>query len=226
MKRILVAALCVLAFGFTANAQEKDSVSVYRKGKPRFYIGLGVAVTDYDFNKKLANSSLPEINEGVFELSLGVTNMNDHFVSDLEWNTDYYGDKKTTGERVRTLSTGIKWRPQYIIFKKGGSFFSAGLDLSYVYNTVNIFTRGNTIDLDNLNPATHTGHISLYNNNIYLGPSASFGILSNKEDSFRITTGYEWNIARASWKSEYADVLNTVKENGQGRFYIKLIWVQ
>ena len=70
----------------------------------------------------------------------------------------------------------------------------------------------------------HTGHISLYNNNIYLGPSASFGVFQTKQNPLRLTTGYEWNISRASWKSEVANVQNTVKENGVGRFYVKLLW--
>jgi hypothetical protein len=224
MKRILVAALCVLAFGFTANAQDSLKVNP-NKDKVRLYLGGGVAVTDYNFNKKLANSDLPTISKGVFELTVGFNVLNKHTVSDFEFCGDYFSNKTTAGEKVKTLGAGFTWRPHYIVYKKGGSFFSAGFDTTLMITSVDIYTRDNTIDLNDLNPETHTGHISLYNSSFYIGPSMSFGILSDKDDSFRITTGYGWNVARASWKSDYANVDNTVKENGQGRFYAKLIWL-
>jgi len=224
MKKIACIALALLGLqSVSAQETKKDSIMVHKDVK-HFYIGFGAEYMDYKLNDKLKNSNLPQINPGAFELSIGVNHTSKHILSDLEWNTDYYTDRKTTGERVRLMATGIKWRPQYIITKTAGSIFAAGLDLSFVYNKVDIYTRGNVIDLNNLDPALHTGHISLYNNNMYLGPSASFGAFQNKAFPLRLTAGYEWNLARASWQSEFARVNNTAKESGTGRFYAKVIW--
>lgn len=227
MKKSLLLALAFIGASSAVMAQQKDSLYVhkdYSGSWGKLYLAGGFASTDYKLSDKLVASGLPAINNGTFELSIGLTKINKRMLSDLEWNTDYYADKKADGQKVRTVSSGIKWRPQYLFFQKKGIFAAAGFDLSYMYTSVNIFTLGNTIDLNNLDPTTHYGHISLYNQNWYLGPSASFGVLQDKENSFRVTTGYEWNVARASWHSDYASVSNTVKESGQGRFYAKLIY--
>lgn len=227
MKKILLlGALCF--FGVQSSiAQEvktdSTTTGTYRV-KRNFYIAGGAQFTDFKLNDKLKASNLPEVKSGAFELSIGVNKTGKDFSSDLEWNVDYFADGKTPADRVRFLSTGLKWRPQYIVSKSDDMLFTAGLDLSWVINTVNIYTRGNVIDLDNLDPAQHSGHISLYNQNVYLGPSASFGVFQNSEFPLRLTAGYEWNLARATWRSEYAQVANTTKESGQGRFYAKIIW--
>lgn len=225
MKKSLLLALAFIGISSAAMAQDSTFVHKdYSDKWGRFYIGAGFASSDYKLSDKLTASNLPAINNGAFEFSIGLTRINKRMLSDLEWNADYYADKKADGQKVRTISSGIKWRPQYIFFRQKGIFAAAGFDLSYMYTAVNIFTMGKTIDLNDLDPTTHYGHISLYNNNWYLGPSASFGVLQDKENSFRVTTGYEWNVARASWHSEFASVSNTVKEGGQGRFYAKLIY--
>ncbi|MFP9114058.1 hypothetical protein ACLI1A_08940 [Flavobacterium sp. RHBU_3] len=228
MKKVLLfAALCIAGVQ-GAFAQQTDSLTVHPGFKSewgRIYLAGGVATSSsLKLNDKLTAQGLPEVSNTVFEISIGTTRINGCMLADLEWNTDYFADQKTTGERVHTVATGIKYRPQYIFFKRKGMFAAAGFDISFMYNKVDIYTRGNTIDLNSLDPATHSGHISLYNKNCYLGPSASFGVLQHKENALRLATGYEWNIARASWHSEYASVTNTVKEGGQGRFYAKVIW--
>jgi hypothetical protein len=227
MKKSLLLALAFIGASSAVIAQEQDSTFVHKDYGDKWgkiYIAGGFVSTDYKLSDKLMASALPAIDNGAFELSVGITRINKRMLSDLEWNTDYYSDKKANGEKVRTVSAGIKWRPQYIFFRQKGIFAAAGFDLSYMYTSANIFTMGNTIDLNDLDPTTHYGHISLYNNNWYLGPSASFGVLQDKENALRVTTGYEWNVARASWHSDYASVTNTVKEGGQGRFYAKLIY--
>lgn len=227
MKKILLlGALCF--FGVQSSiAQEvkTDSTTTnINRVKRNFYIAGGAQFVDFKLNDKLKASNLPEVKAGAFELSIGVNKTGKDFSSDLEWNVDYYADGKTPAERVRFLSTGVKWRPHYVVSQSKDMIFTAGLDLSWVLNNVNIYTRGNVIDLNNLNPAEHSGHISLYNQNVYLGPSASFGVFQDSEFPLRLTAGYEWNVARASWRSEVAQVANTVKEGGQGRFYAKVIW--
>jgi len=229
-KLLLLAMLCFFGIQSVSFAQEPTSTTTSASsenkdfGKRRFYLGGGVALRDYKLNNKLASSNLPEINNGVFELTIGYNRTWEKYLLDVEWNTDYYGDKRTEGQKVTTIGSGLKLRFHYAPYKTEKTILSGGLDVSYMYNTVNIFTRGNTIDLNNLNPDTHTGHISLYNNLFYVGPSVNFGVGQNRNNPLRLIAGYEWAVSNGKWKSEYASVANTVKENGNGRFYAKVIW--
>ncbi|MFY7731035.1 MAG: hypothetical protein ACOVRN_16060 [Flavobacterium sp.] len=222
-KNLLVAVLCCMGLG--AFAQQKDTLNVNSEFKQpwgQFFISAGYVTVPHKLNDKLKQSNLPQISDNLFELGIGLTKIQGRLLTDLEWASDYYKDKKVTGATVRSFNTGIKWRPQYIFFYKKGMLAAAGFDLSYMYNTVSIFDPGNSVDLNNIDPADSRS-ISLYNNSWYLGPSASFGLFQDKSASLRLTTGYEWNVARASWHSDVAKVYNTTKEGGQGRFFAKLI---
>ena len=79
------------------------------------------------------------------------------------------------------------------------------------------------IDLDDLNPSTHTGHISLYNNQFTIGPSVIFGAFTNSSFPVRLSVGYDWAVYSGKWKSEVAEVDNSFRENGQGIWYARLV---
>lgn len=223
MKNVVTLMACLLC-AVTLKAQEPEATPQEQKVRQGFYLGAGAAITSYKLNDKLAASNLPKINSGTFELSIGYNVTAEKVLVDMEWNTNYFKDKNTNDETVRTVSTGAKLRVHYVTFKTQKIFIAGGLDVSYMHKSVNILTRDNVIDLNDLNPATHTGDISIYNNLLYAGPSISFGVFQKLNTPLKIVTGYEWGLSNGKWKSDVARVENTVKENGSGRFYAKFIW--
>lgn len=224
MKKVVLTAVTFLFSILGVTAQETETTLTEQKANHGLYMGGGAAFTTYKLNDKLAANDLPKINSGAFELTIGYNVTAEKMIVDLEWNTNYFKDKKTNDETVRTVSTGAKLRVHYIPFKFKKTFISGGLDVSYMYKSVNIFTKDNVIDLNNLNPATHTGDIRLNNSLLYIGPSVSFGVFQKSDTPLKFVTGYEWGLTNGKWKSDVARVENTVKESGSGRFYAKLVW--
>ncbi|KAF2520117.1 hypothetical protein E0W68_02525 [Flavobacterium salilacus subsp. salilacus] len=225
MKKILLTAICLASF--SAFAQETDAVTT-ESGEPirkGFYISFGVGtMNDYNINDKLVASGMPQLPDAMFEVGIGYNLTWEKILLDTEFHTDYF-DKKTSTDRVRGVVAGVTLRPQYIPFRSNGFYIGTGADISYTTNTFDLYTRGNEIDLNNLDPAFHSGHISLSNQQLFMGPSVSVAAFQNSEFPLKLNVGYQWAVVSGSWDSEVADVTNTVKENGQGRFYAKLTFL-
>ncbi len=235
MKKIVLAVICFFGAQSLLTAQETVTETVAttttattvdeNNPKINIYVAVGAAVLgDYKISDNLAAAGMPGIEEVLPEITFGLNVMGEDFLVDLEFNTNYL-DKKTSTDRIRAVAAGVKMRGHYIPLNTGKFFLSAGADLSYVGSNYDLFTRGNVIDLNDLNPGTHTGHISLYNNQFYAGPSLAFGAFQKSSFPLRLNVGYEWAVVSGKWKSEFANVSNTFREDGQGRFYAKLTFI-
>ena len=232
MKKIVLAVICFFGAQSLLTAQETVTETVTttttvdeNNPETNFYIGVGVAVPgSYKISDKLAAAGMPDIEEAMPEISFGLNVMGEDFLVDIEFNADYL-DKKTNTDRIKAVAAGVKMRGHYIPVNTGKFFLSAGADLSYIGSSYDLFTRGNVIDLNDLNPGTHTGHISLYNKQFYAGPSLAFGAFQKSSFPVRLNVGYEWALISGKWKSEFANVANTFREDGQGRFYAKLSFI-
>lgn len=219
-------ALALFGAQFAAMAQEtvttevaNDTITVSQS----WYVGFGATgFSKFKINDNLKAAGMPQLGDVAFQVSIGRESIGEKFLTNLEWNTAYM-DEKTSTDRVRTVNTGIKLRFHYIPWKNKKFFLSAGGDFAYVFNNFNLYTRGNEIDLDDLNPGTHTGHISLYNNQLTLGPSVMFGAFNNTNFPVRIVAGYDWAVYSSKWKSEYASVDNSFRESGQGSWYARVV---
>ena len=231
MKKLVLAAIC--AFGFqSAFAQEtvemtssttaNDSVACKKYGKPNIYASFGAAFySGFKINDKLRAAGVPRLPDAMPEFTVGINTTMDKWLLDLEVNASY-SDEKNSTNRVRSAGLGTKLRWQYIPFRTKSFFLAAGADISYFGTQADIYTRGNTIDLNDLNPSNHSGHISLNNDQLMAGPSLALGFFQNKSFPLRLNLGYDWGITNGKWKSDFADVNNTVKESGLGRAYAKL----
>lgn len=236
-RSLLLAAVCI--FGMQSISFAQDTITTTTAPKTRtktititendgtyrngFYAGFGVVFIDnIKLNDKLRASDMPTLTTSMPEFSIGFTHLENKVLVDLEWNTNYYGDRSNATTKTTTLSSGVKLRGQYAIVSNKKFFFAGGLDIAYMYTQFDMFSRDHVIDLNDLDPATHTGHISLKNGLLYAGPSVSLGAFQNSSFPLRLNAGYEWAIAGGKWKSDFAHVSNTVKENGSGRVYVKL----
>ncbi len=230
MKKIVLIALSILGVQSTVIAQETGTTTTteqkthVNKDRFNFYYGFGVNVlSDFKMNDKLKASGMPQIANAAPEFSFGFSFVPSdvRFYHDIEGGIAYM-DEKTAGNRIKTTVATVKLRLQYKLIEKQDLFFSAGLDIGYAQTGINLYSRGNTIDLNDLNPSTHTGHISMRNGQLTLGPSVALGLF---QQSFpvRINAGYNIGVTKGKWKSDFADVANTINESGQGSFYAKVL---
>ena len=226
MKKLVVMALALFGAQFAATAQEEETTQVVNDtihSTQTWYVGFGATGFDkFKINDNLKASGMPQLSDAAFQVSIGYQSMEEDFLVGLEWNTAYM-DEKTSTDRVKMVNTGIKLRFHYIPWQNEKFFISTGADLGYTFNNFNLYTRGNEIDLDDLNPSTHTGHISLYNNQFTMGPSVMFGAFSNSSFPVKLVAGYDWAVYSSKWQSEVAEVENTFRESGQGSWYARLV---
>lgn len=232
MKKIVLMAIAVLGTQF-AIAQETETTTTTSSQQPlgkrerpfNFYFGFGVNVVgDYKINDKLKASDMPEIATTLPEFTFGFNYDNGdetNFYHDLEFSIGYV-DKKTTEDRMKATVAYGRLRPQYKFVNTDSYFFSAGLDLVYSQTYINLYSRGNTIDLDDLNPGTHTGHIAMRSGQFALGPAVALGLFQNKTFPIRINAGYNIGLSKGKWKSDFASVTNSVNESGLGNLYAKV----
>lgn len=232
MKKIVLIALSIIGVQSSVIAQETETTTTTsssqstRTAKDRFdfYYGFGVNVlSDYKMNDKLKAAGMPQIANAAPEFTFGFSFIpsGQKFYHDIEGGIAYM-DEKTGGNRIKTTVATVKMRLQYKLIEKEKMFFSAGLDIGYSQTGINLYSIGNTIDLNDLNPATHTGHISMRNGQLTLGPAVALGLF---QDSFpvRINAGYNIGVTKGKWKSDVASVANTINESGQGSFYAKIL---
>jgi len=229
MNKKLLVAFAVLGMQLSALAQDITTTTITtttetaETGKSGFYLSAGVVFNDgFKLNNRLQAAGMPTVLKSMPELSIGYYAMYKKVLIDLEWNTGYYGDRKTSEVMTKTLATGFKFRGHYVPVNTGRLFLSGGLDISYVYNKFDIYNRDRVIDLNDLDPANYSGHISLNNEVLFVGPSVAFGAFQQSNWPLRLNVGYEWAVLSSKWRSEFASVSNTLNESGTGRFYTKL----
>ncbi|MHA3786943.1 hypothetical protein ACX0HA_01935 [Flavobacterium hauense] len=229
MKKVLFIAAAIIGMHYSVNAQDSETTTPadsqrYDDNNPGkgLYVSFGVAGNDgFKMNDRLKAQGLPELNSTAFESTIGWYIMMNKLSFDFEIVASYMDEKSGT-DRVRNVNTGINLRGHYNIFTNNKFFITGGADLGYAFNNFNINTRGRLIDLNDLDPADNPGHINLYNDQFIMGPSAAFGFLQNTDYKMRLNFGYNWAVVSGQWRSQFGNVQNTFRENGQGHFYAKL----
>lgn len=226
MKKVLFAAICLIGFQSVSFAQEMAITSspeeTKNEPKVKMFAAFGAGfLGDYEINNKLGSQGLPQMADVLPEFSVGFNLAAQKLSFDLEFIAAY-GDEKTSTTRIKTTNAGIKARGHYVPVKTNSFFISGGLDLSYIGTQADLYRRDNVIDLNDLDPATQTGHISLRNELLYAGPSVAVGLFQDKGFPIRLNFGYDWAVTNGKWKSDFGDVTNTVKESGHGRAYAKV----
>lgn len=220
MKKIV---LPILLFVSTlTSAQETDSDKKSEKLKAFFTYGLNAQIhDDYTINSKLNQAGLPELKTTTPELFLGMTFFGKKYSGDLDFG--FLNSKNERGNNEnKYIGFTSRLRVHYNIINKEKIAFTSGINISNTNAELNIYSKNNGIDLNDLTPDTNTGHVSLRNNLYYVGPSASVYFFKNKTTQLRLNLGYEFSFTNGNWKSDYGNVLNTVSEKGNNRFVFGL----
>lgn len=214
MKKVIV--FLFLASSSLLIAQSTDETSE-KNFKNEWYIGLGASVqSKFSLNDKLKAAGIAELNKTTPELLIGFNVFGSKFSGDAEFG--FAASENDLGNTEnKNIAFTSRLRVHYNLINKEKVAFTGGINLSATSSEVDIFTKNNAIDLNNLTGFT-SNHISLKNQMFYVGPSVSLYLLKHKKSSIRANFGYEFAFTNGKWKSDFATINNTVKENGNNRF--------
>jgi hypothetical protein len=217
MKNIIINAILLLSvFGFSQEAETTES-----KVKTDFYVGLGMLNQKYNLNEKLKASNVATLSENELDFQLGMNFFSKKYSGDVELSTSISRNENNNSENLLMGFTS-RLRFHYNIVNKEKFAFTGGLNLAYGGNQVTFNSKNRTIDLNDLQPNNNSGEYTLRNNMLFAGPSVAFYYNIGKKMRLRLNVGYEFALTNGRWKSDYANIANTVNENGNNRFLFSL----
>lgn len=222
MKRILL--LVALSSVFYTYSQEE-----VKKEEEKFkviadvYFAFGLQFhDDFNLNQKLVASNVVPLNTTRPEFQVGMNIFGKKYSGDMEFAFSQNDEENETTKNKDMGFTG-RFRFHYNLINKEKIAFTTGLSLAGTSTEVDLYSRNNTIDLNDLNPTNTVGLISIRNQQFYVGPSASLYLFRNKSYKLRLNVGYEFSFTNGKWKSDYASINNTVKESGNNRWLVGLV---
>ncbi len=218
MKKVIYLGLLVLCqIGF---AQEsKDAVNYDRC---QFYGGIGAGFnSNYKIEPLIQAAGLPQPSNTVPEFSFGLNFLTKNWSIDEEIASNSY-KKTNTNNSITNFNFSFRLRGHYNFVNNEKMQLSGGLNLAYATNDLNIYSNYNQVDLNNLSGSS-SSYIRLRNGLLYTGPSIGFGIKKKNNLIARLNMGYEVAILSGKWKSDYANVSNSIRETGQNRFTVGIV---
>jgi|AntRauMFilla1563_2_1112583.scaffolds.fasta_scaffold03663_5 hypothetical protein len=214
MKKVLTVFFLASSSLLLAQSPEDSSKS---RVKTDFYIGFGATVqSQFNLNTNLKNGTLPELKETMPELIFGLNFFGEKFSGDAEFG---FGSTQNDNANVknRNVALNSRLRFHYNFVSQEKIALTGGLNVAVNNNQVDVYAKNNIIDLNNFSPS-NISHVSLRNQMYFAGPSFSLYFLKHKKNQIRINLGYELAFTNGKWKSDFTEVQNTVKENGNNRF--------
>ncbi|MDI9256420.1 hypothetical protein [Flavobacterium sedimenticola] len=213
-----ILSLLLLSF-FIGFSQEKTTDSTQtKKIKLDGYFGFTGNINDnFNLNKKLRNANLPELDSFIPELTFGLNYFAPHYSGDIEFGVLFAKPEENNNEmKYRGFNTRL--RVHYNVVNQEKFAFTTGLSLAYIGSQYDIYSKDNTIDLNDLDPDNNSGHVNFTNQMLYVGPSVSLYLFKKSNLQVKVNAGYEFAITRGRYDSEYGSVLNNIGESGNNRF--------
>jgi hypothetical protein len=217
MKRVLISLLLLTSFAGYCQEKTADSTKT-KKVKVGTYIGFNGYVNDnMNLNKKLSNANLPEINQFLPELTLGINIFTKKYSGDVEFGFLFAKQDEGNNEmKYRGFNTRV--RAHYNVVNKDDFAFTTGLSIAFLGSEYDIYSKNNSINLNDLEPNNNSGHVNFTNQMLYLGPSVSMYLFRKSGFPIRVNAGYEFAITRGRYRSEFGSILNNIGESGNNRF--------
>jgi len=200
-------------------SQEKVIDTIKKKEKKfSMYYGGNVSFNDdFNLNKKLRNSNLPELKTSIPEFVFGLNYYWKKYSGDAEFGFLYSKSDKGANE-TKQMGFNSRIRVHYNLVDREKFAFTTGLSVAYTGNEYDIFNKNNTIDLNDLEPNNNSGHVNFTNAMLYFGPSTSFYFFRKSDWNVRLNIGYEFALTRGRYDSEFGSVINNIGESGNNRF--------
>ncbi len=194
----------------------KDS-TYFKNVKVNTTIGIGAQVMDFRINDLLESQGLASLNSTLPEFTLGINYFGKKVSVDTELGL-MYARPERNGNESQYVAYVARGRVHYNVVNKTKFAFSAGLNLAFTGGRLDVYSQNNIIDLNDLNPNTNSGHVSLKNKMFYAGPSIATYFFKNTKYQVRLNAAYEFGISRGRWGTDYGTVVNSVNERGNDRF--------
>jgi hypothetical protein len=217
MKRVLYS--LALLFAVCGFSQEKQiDTTKTKKLKVEAYIGVNANINDkINLNKKLSNANLPVLDSFIPELTFGLNLFAQKYSGDMEFGFLFAKPEQNNNEmKYRGFNTRVRFH--YNVVNQEKFAFTTGLSIAYIGNQFDIYSKNNTIDLNDLEPNNNSGHVNFTNQMLYLGPSVSMYLFKKAMFPVKVNAGYEFALTRGRYDSEFGSVLNNVGESGNNRF--------
>lgn len=206
-------------------SQEKVIDSIKKKEKKiSIYYGGSVSFNDdFNLNKKLRNSNLPEFKTSIPDFVFGINYFWKKYSGDAEFGFLYSKSDKGANQ-TKQMGFNSRIRVHYNLVDREKFAFTTGLSVAYTGNEYDIFNKNNTIDLNNLEPNNNSGHVNFTNAMLYFGPSTSFYFFRKSDWNVRLNLGYEFALTRGRYDSEFGSILNNIGESGNNRFFVGIVF--
>ena len=218
MKKTLLVLIAFTTTVLFAQEKSSDSTKTPKNCIIKTYIGFNGHVNDnLNLNKKLRNSNLPEMNSFVPEFTLGLNFFGKKYSGNFEFGFMFSKPEEGNNE-MKYRGYNSRLRLHYNLVDKEKFAFTSGLSFAFTGNEYDIYSKDNTIDLNNLEPNNNAGHVNFSNQMFYVGPSASVYLFKKTSMRLRLNVGYELAITRGRYRSEYGSILNNINESGNNRF--------
>ena len=217
MKKVLLSLVLLSSFVGFSQEQSSDSTKT-KKVKVDGYFGFNGNINDnLNLNKKLRNANLPELDSFVPELTFGLNVFDQKYSGDIEFGILFAKPEEGNNE-MKYQGFNTRMRVHYNVVNQENFAFTTGLSLAYMGSQYDIYSKNNTIDLNDLEPNNNSGHVSFTNQMLYLGPSVSMYLFKKSSFQVKVNAGYEFAITRGRYDSEFGSVLNNIGESGNNRF--------
>ena len=206
-------------------SQEKviDSIKKKEKKVSIYYGGFVSFNDDFNLNKKLRNSNLPELKTSIPDFVFGLNYFGKKYSGDAEFGFLYSKSDKGANE-IKQMGFNSRIRVHYNLVDREKFAFTTGLSVAYTGNEYDIFNKNNTIDLNDLEPNNNSGHVNFTNAMLYFGPSTSFYFFRKSDWNVRLNIGYEFALTRGRYDSELGSVINNIGESGNNRFVVGIVF--
>jgi hypothetical protein len=206
-------------------SQEKviDSIKKKEKKVSIYYGGFVSFNDDFNLNKKLRNSNLPELKTSIPDFVFGLNYFGKKYSGDAEFGFLYSKSDKGANQ-TKQMGFNSRIRVHYNLVDREKFAFTTGLSVAYTGNEYDIFNKNNTIDLNDLEPNNNSGHVNFTNAMLYFGPSTSFYFFRKSDWNVRLNIGYEFALTRGRYDSEFGSVINNIGESGNNRFVVGIVF--
>ena len=167
MNKFLTLTIFLSVFFSFSQDKPQDSSSV----SSTIYVGFGgQRQSGLRLNQKLVQSNLPTVPNILPEIIFGLNVFGKKYSGELEFSgVILEGDRGPN--RIELETSNFRGNFSYNLMNRPKIAFTTGLDLAYTYTAFDVFDKQAAVDLNNLNPAATPGHIQLYQNRFYAGPS-------------------------------------------------------
>jgi len=201
---------------------QTDSISTNNPLEFKYYVGFGLtALDDYNLSSRLKEDGFPEIKNTMFDISFGISLESLRSIYTFEFAIARSKDDQNANE-YELIRANFSLDYQYNIFKIKQHKINLGARLSVNTTENELFNQISQADLENPSNLGELTKIDL--TNWYLGPVASFQFRDKENKPWlKLQLSYEFNISENSWKSDYTQLLNSVKED-QNQFRVQAIF--